>query len=143
MRVASRYYKGPELLVEDKKYHYSLDIWSLGCTLAGMLFKIETFFKGSDNYDQMARIVNVLGSEGLKEYLRKYKLALPPQVAKVVKSADVVPYVSFINSRNQERATKDGIDLLQKMLVYDKNNRITPRDAMKHEFFAPIRAMQE
>jgi casein kinase II subunit alpha len=143
VRVASRYYKGPELLVEDKKYHYSLDIWSLGCTLAGMLLKIETFFKGSDNYDQMARIVNVLGSEGLKEYLRKYKLTLPPQVAKVVKNADVVPYESFINSRNQERATKDGIDLLQKMLVYDKNNRITPRDAMKHEFFAPIRAMIE
>lgn len=77
VRVASRYYKGPELLVEDKKYHYSLDIWSLGCTLAGMLFRIETFFKGSDNYDQLARIVNVMGSEGLRDYLRKYKLTLP------------------------------------------------------------------
>lgn len=51
VRVASRYYKGPELLVDDKAYHYSLDIWSLGCTLAGMIFKIETFFKGSDNFD--------------------------------------------------------------------------------------------
>ena len=77
MRVASRYYKGPELLVEDKLYHYSLDIWSLGCTLAGMMFKIDTFFKGSDNNDQLARIVNVLGSDDLREYLRKYKLNLP------------------------------------------------------------------
>jgi len=51
VRVASRYYKGPELLVEDKLYHYSLDIWSLGCTLAGMLFRIDTLFKGSDNFD--------------------------------------------------------------------------------------------
>lgn len=51
VRVASRYYKGPELLVDDKLYHYSLDIWSLGCTLAGMLFRIDTMFKGSDNYD--------------------------------------------------------------------------------------------
>lgn len=77
MRVASRYYKGPELLVEDKKYHYSLDIWSLGCTFAGMLFKIDTFFKGSDNFDQLARITNVMGTEGLRDYLRKYKLNLP------------------------------------------------------------------
>lgn len=46
VRVASRYYKGPELLVDDKLYHYSLDIWSLGCTMAGMIFKIDTFFKG-------------------------------------------------------------------------------------------------
>ena len=51
VRVASRYYKGPELLVDDKLYHYSLDIWSLGCTMAGMIFKVDTFFKGSDNFD--------------------------------------------------------------------------------------------
>lgn len=51
VRVASRYYKGPELLVDDKLYHYSLDIWSLGCTFAGWIFKIDTFFKGSDNFD--------------------------------------------------------------------------------------------
>ena len=77
MRVASRYYKGPELLVDDKLYHYSLDIWSLGCTMAGMLFKIDTLFKGSDNYDQLARIVSVLGTDALQNYLRKYKLNLP------------------------------------------------------------------
>lgn len=51
VRVASRYYKGPELLVEDKLYHYSLDVWSLGCTMASMIFKKDTFFKGSDNFD--------------------------------------------------------------------------------------------
>jgi len=89
----------------------------------------------------MARIVNVLGSDGLKDYLKKYKLTLPSPVAKVVKNCDTVPYESLINARNQDRVTKEGIDLLRKMLVYDKNNRITPRDAMKHEYFAPIRLM--
>lgn len=29
-RVASRFFKGPELLVSYPFYHYSLDIWSLG-----------------------------------------------------------------------------------------------------------------
>jgi len=51
VRVASRYYKGPELLVDDRLYHYSLDVWSTGCTMAGMIFRIDTFFKGSDNFD--------------------------------------------------------------------------------------------
>ena len=41
--MASRYYKGPELLVDDKLYHYSLDIWSLGCTMAGMIFKYNSW----------------------------------------------------------------------------------------------------
>ena len=38
VRVASRYFKGPELLVDYQPYDYSLDIWSLGCMFAGMIF---------------------------------------------------------------------------------------------------------
>lgn len=37
VRVASRYFKGPELLVDMQDYDYSLDIWSVGCMLAGMV----------------------------------------------------------------------------------------------------------
>ncbi len=37
VKVASRYFKGPELLLNNTKYDYSLDIWSLGCVLAGMV----------------------------------------------------------------------------------------------------------
>lgn len=37
IRVGSRYYKGPELLVNMKKYDYSLDMWSVGCMLASMV----------------------------------------------------------------------------------------------------------
>lgn len=44
VRVASRYFKGPELLVNYNYYDYSLDIWSLGCMFAGMLFHREPFF---------------------------------------------------------------------------------------------------
>jgi len=51
VRVASRYYKSPELLVEDRRYNYSVDMWAVGCTLAGFLFKMDTFFKGADNND--------------------------------------------------------------------------------------------
>ena len=36
-RVASRYFKGPELLVDFLQYDYSLDLWSLGCMFAGMV----------------------------------------------------------------------------------------------------------
>ncbi|CAK9144042.1 unnamed protein product [Ilex paraguariensis] len=36
VRVASRYFKGPELLVDLQDYDYSLDLWSLGCMFAGM-----------------------------------------------------------------------------------------------------------
>lgn len=76
VRVASRYFKGPELLVDyqvqtspaslsplapevsaspfsPQMYDYSLDMWSLGCMLASMIFLKEPFFHGQDNYDQV------------------------------------------------------------------------------------------
>lgn len=34
-------------------YDYSLDMWSLGCMFASMIFKKEPFFHGHDNYDQV------------------------------------------------------------------------------------------
>lgn len=37
VRVASRYFKGPELLVDFQEYDYSLDMWSFGCMFASMV----------------------------------------------------------------------------------------------------------
>ena len=37
VRVASRYWKGPELLVDLQDYDYSLDLWSLGAMLAALV----------------------------------------------------------------------------------------------------------
>ena len=33
----------------------------------------------------------------------------------------------------------EALDLLDKMLKYDKNNRIKPKVAMQHPYFDPIR----
>lgn len=60
VRVASRYFKGPELLVDLQDYDYGLDMWSLGCMFAGMIFRKEPFFYGHDNYDQLVKIAKVL-----------------------------------------------------------------------------------
>ncbi len=41
VRVASRYFKGPELLVDYNYYDYSLDIWSTGAMFASMVLPIS------------------------------------------------------------------------------------------------------
>ena len=51
--ILRRYFKGPELLVNFQEYDYSLDMWSLGCMFASLIFKREPFFHGHDNYDQL------------------------------------------------------------------------------------------
>ena len=76
VRVASRYFKAPELLVGYNYYDYQLDIWSVGCMLAGMMFMKEPIFKGLDNNDQLIKIIKNLGTEDLVNYCFKYNVEL-------------------------------------------------------------------
>jgi casein kinase II subunit alpha len=46
VRVASRHYKSPELLLGYEHYDYAIDLWGVGCILAGLLMRREPFFRG-------------------------------------------------------------------------------------------------
>ncbi|GJT37914.1 CID domain-containing protein [Tanacetum coccineum] len=52
--------KGPELLVVLQDYDYSLDMWSLGCMFAGMIFHEEPFFYGHDKQYRLLKIARVM-----------------------------------------------------------------------------------
>lgn len=51
LSVASRYYISPEILLGDCFYHFGLDMWSIGCVMAEIMFKKNPFFKGKDEGD--------------------------------------------------------------------------------------------
>lgn len=40
---------------------------------------------------------------------------------------------------NKHLVPIEALDLLSKMLVYDRGERITPKEAMGHAYFAPVR----
>ena len=46
----------------------------------------------------------------------------------------------FINSENHHLATPEAVDLLDKLLRYDHQERLTAREAMAHPFFAKVHA---
>ncbi|XP_073041132.1 casein kinase II subunit alpha-4, chloroplastic isoform X4 [Primulina eburnea] len=142
VRVASRYFKGPELLVDLQDYDYSLDLWSLGCMFAGMIFRKEPFFYGHDNYDQLVKIAKVLGTDDLNAYLNKYHLELDPNLAALVGRHSRKPWTKFINSDNQHLAVPDAIDFVDKLLRYDHQERPTAKEAMAHPYFYPIRNVE-
>lgn len=131
--------------VDDQFYDYSLDIWSLGCMLAGMIFKKEPFFCGADNVDQLVKIMKVLGSEQLDEYLDTYELDLDVDVQQAVDAnkCERREWASFTNKDNKERVCPEVIDLIDKMLVYDPVKRILPKEAMDHAFFAKVKKTNE
>lgn len=140
VRVASRYFKGPELLVDLQDYDYSLDIWSLGCMFAGMIFKREPFFYGHDNYDQLVKIAKVLGTDDLDAYVAKYGLELDPQLDALIGRHNRVPWTRFVHAENEHLVSPEAIDLLDRMLRYDHYDRLTPKEAMEHPYFDAVRA---
>jgi len=137
VRVASRYFKGPELLVEMQDYDYSLDMWSLGCMFAGIIFKKEPFFRGNDNKDQLLRIVRVLGTENLDVWMDKYGLYISwrSMLGRHLQR----PWSVFITPENAHLCTPDAIALLDNLLRYDPLDRITAKEAMDHMYFAPLK----
>ena len=140
VRVASRYFKGPELLVDFQRYDYSLDMWSLGCMFASMIFRKEPFFHGADNNDQLVKIALILGTDDLHRYLNKYKIVLKPHYNKVIGQFPRVPWKKFIRPENQKYISEEALDFLDRLLKYDHAERITPKEAMaSHPYFNPVR----
>lgn len=57
--IQSRFYRSPEVIL-GLPYSVKIDMWSLGCILAEM-HTGEPLFSGSDQFDQMQKIVKLLG----------------------------------------------------------------------------------
>jgi serine/threonine protein kinase len=125
VRVASRYFKGPELLVDFQEYDYSLDMWSLGAMFASMIFRREPFFHGNSNSDQLVKIAKVLGTEDLFDYLDRYDIELDAQYDDILSRYPKKPWHSFINADNQRFVSNDAIDFLDKLLRYDHQVNVT------------------
>lgn len=138
VRVASRYFKGPELLVDFRLYDYSLDLWSYGCMLASIVFKKEPFFHGKSNTDQLVQIVRVLGSDDLHTYLQKYNLTLAEEYEDLG-YYNRRPWTRFINENNDHLVTDEFIDFIDNILRYDHQERLTAQEAMAHPYFDPVR----
>uniref|UniRef100_A0A3B3QEU6 non-specific serine/threonine protein kinase n=1 Tax=Paramormyrops kingsleyae TaxID=1676925 RepID=A0A3B3QEU6_9TELE len=138
VRVASRYFKGPELLVDYQMYDYSLDMWSLGCMLASMIFQKEPFFHGQDNCDQLVRIAKVLGTDELFGYLHKYHIELDQRFKDLLGQQTRKRWEQFVQSENQHLVSPEALDLLDKLLRYDHQQRLTATEAMQHPYFYPV-----
>jgi len=139
VRVASRYFKGPELLVDLQDYDYMLDMWSLGCMFAGIIFRKEPFFHGQDNQDQLVKIAQVLGTDELNTYLEKYGIVLDPHFRSLIATHTKKSWFKFINPENKHLAVPESIDFVDALLKYDHQARLTAKEAMMHPYFYPVR----
>ncbi|CAF3395606.1 unnamed protein product [Rotaria sp. Silwood1] len=159
--IQSRFYRSPEVLL-GIPYDMAIDMWSLGCILVEM-HTGEPLFSGTNEFDQMMKIVEVLG--------------IPPahileQGTKTKRFFDRLPDNTWIPRKSKDRRYRSpgtrklhdilGVDiggpggrragepnhsvsdyikfkeLVQQMLEYDPKRRILPFNALQSNFFKRV-----
>ena len=58
--VSTRWYRAPEVLLRSKNYSNPVDMWALGAIMAELV-NLRPMFPGQNEFDQIARICEVLG----------------------------------------------------------------------------------
>lgn len=160
--IQSRFYRSPEILL-GLQYDTAIDMWSLGCILVEM-HTGEALFAGSCEYDQMMRIIEVLGMPPK----HMIEMADPSKKAKFFEVDNEGNYVCKESNENRRyrapgtRKLSDilGVDnggpgsrrlgeqghtpeeyakfkdLVERMLTFDPQERISPYAAVRHPFFS-------
>ncbi|GMR41786.1 hypothetical protein PMAYCL1PPCAC_11981 [Pristionchus mayeri] len=125
--VATRWYRAPEIMLNSKGYTKSIDVWSVGCILAEMLSN-RPLFPGKHYLDQLNLILGVIGSPSqedlqciINEKARQYLISLPHKPRQ--------PW-----NRLYPNADNRALDLLDKMLTFNPNRRITIEEALAHPY---------
>ncbi|KAE8664609.1 Cyclin-dependent kinase G-2 [Hibiscus syriacus] len=135
--VVTLWYRAPELLLGARQYSTAIDMWSLGCIMAELLSK-EALFSGKTEFDQLDKIFRTLGTPN--ETIWPGFSKLPGVKVNFVKHQynllrKKFPATSFTGTPVLSDA---GFDLLNKLLTYDPEKRITAGDAVNHEWFREV-----
>ena len=121
----ARWYRAPELLLGSKVYGPGVDMWAVGCIFAELMLR-KPYFPGSSDIDQLGRIYQGLGTpteenwpghKTLPDYVEFSPCPCPPLRQLFV------------------TAPPEALDLLQKLMAFDPNRRLSADDALKHPYF--------
>ena len=159
--VVSRWYRAPEVILIEKNYTNKIDIWSAGCIAAELQ---EMLKENNDNYlcrgplfpgtscfplsppknpedtkiskgkkDQLTIIFNVLGTPQEKEL----QYISDPNALKYIKSFPLVKKQDF--KELYPKSGKDAVDLIDKVLKFNPNDRADINEILKHRYFDEVR----
>uniref|UniRef100_A0A7N0UWT6 cyclin-dependent kinase n=1 Tax=Kalanchoe fedtschenkoi TaxID=63787 RepID=A0A7N0UWT6_KALFE len=135
--VVTLWYRAPELLLGAKQYSTAIDMWSLGCIMAELLSK-KPLFDGKTEFEQLDKIFRTLGTPS--EAIWPGYSKLPGVKVNFVKHQynllrKKFPATSFTGS---PVLSDTGFDLLNKLLTYDPDKRITAEAALNHDWFREV-----
>lgn len=125
--ISTRWYRSPECLLTDGYYNYKMDIWGVGC----VFFEVSALcplFPGKNELDQINKIHNILGTpptkilDDFRTHASHMEINFPPKEGTGIDRL-------IMNTSEEAR------DLINKMLIYNHEERITCKEALNHPYF--------
>ncbi len=117
VQVVTLWYRAPELLLAMSDYGPGIDIWAVGCIFAELMLRVP-FLPGTSDFSQLDTIFRALGTPTEREW---------PGLGVVAGNLGK-PYPRTHLKTIFTAASADALNLLEKMMMYDPNSRITAAD---------------
>lgn len=164
--IATRWYRAPEIILLEKDYGPAVDVWAVGCIFAELLGMMKKhaptyldrkpLFPGKSCFplspgvdtkqirgfphsstDQLSVIFGTIGlpNEADKSFVTDKK---------ALEYLSSFPYTEKVNLQSKyPGASKEAIDFLDKILVFNPYFRMTLDDALAHPLFDEVRFDQQ
>ena len=128
--VVTLWYRPPEILLGSETYALPVDIWSIGATFFEMVNN-KPLFPGRSEIDQLFNIFRQLGTPNEQVW---------PGVTSLQDWNNSFPiwYKSKFSKMFLDNVDTNGVELLERFLMYSPVDRITAKDSLNHPFFDDI-----
>uniref|UniRef100_A0A7N0ZZN3 cyclin-dependent kinase n=1 Tax=Kalanchoe fedtschenkoi TaxID=63787 RepID=A0A7N0ZZN3_KALFE len=125
--VSTRWYRAPEVLLQSPVYSSSVDIWAMGAIMAE-LFTLRPLFPGANESDEIRKICNVIGTPDMDSWPEGVQLA--KGINFEFPQCDAVNLSTLIPC-----ASKEAINFIKSLCVWDPCKRPSAAEALQHPFF--------
>lgn len=135
--IATRWYRPPEVLLEWDIYDKSLDIWSIGCIFAELLDR-KPLFSGKNTAEQIDQIISILGTPKIEDIYKNESISKGREIIYKSGVVEKLPWEKIFPN-----ASSTAVDLLDKMLQFEPDKRITIEEAIKHDYFKDLSLVEQ
>ena len=128
--VCTRWYRAPECTLKSHNYNEKIDIWAIGCIMAE-LYTLKPIFPGNDEFDQLNKILSVVGTPEFNDWPEGYALIQKLNIRMPNYNKSNLGQIVF-------NANGDAIKFLESIFQLDPKKRPSASDLLKHPYFTEV-----